>query len=406
MKAFRLLQQRTQQAARPGRSGLRLLHQSSQQPFRTRPSQSHPFRQYISSNSRPSPSSFTRAFRRRFHNTARRLEDAATPPTENLTLSQRLKKLSREYGWAAFGVYMALSALDLPFCYLTVKALGTDRIGHWEHVVMTWIKDTITWPVAGSPEVKEDVVAVTDKVETMVRAPLEDVRQGEKRILEEDDTYVVMEHGYKEAEKANEGPNASMSFFIMLNKCYYSADQSRFLDNYGLGLCTSQVVYFHPSPHYRRHHSQGCEDIERLGLEYWKNAEKGEFQRCRKLRQGWHQYQRHRCQTRRLKTKQTLALDKRYNLVSTMYKHSHSDPTYRGLSTLCGHRVSFPHIQQLQFLPILHFQTPLQRLKIPVSFLPHTDKLDLAFPLCTLNPKTDINDPMQLIQLPTDPRHF
>jgi hypothetical protein len=40
-----------------------------------------------------------------------------------------MKKLSREYGWSAVGVYFALSALDFPFCYLLVKTLGTDRIG-------------------------------------------------------------------------------------------------------------------------------------------------------------------------------------------------------------------------------------------------------------------------------------
>lgn len=50
-------------------------------------------------------------------------------PNENLSLSQRMRKLSREYGWSALGVYIALSALDFPFCYLLVRYLGTDRIG-------------------------------------------------------------------------------------------------------------------------------------------------------------------------------------------------------------------------------------------------------------------------------------
>jgi hypothetical protein len=43
-----------------------------------------------------------------------------------------MRKLSREYGWAALGVYLALSALDFPFCYLLVRAFGTDRIGEWK----------------------------------------------------------------------------------------------------------------------------------------------------------------------------------------------------------------------------------------------------------------------------------
>lgn len=63
-------------------------------------------------------------------------------PTEHLgspepaSLSARMKKLSREYGWSALGVYLGLSALDFPFCYLGVRLLGTERIGHWEHVVV------------------------------------------------------------------------------------------------------------------------------------------------------------------------------------------------------------------------------------------------------------------------------
>lgn len=48
---------------------------------------------------------------------------------ESLSLSGRLRKLSREYGWSAVGVYLALSVLDFPFCFLLVKWAGTDRIG-------------------------------------------------------------------------------------------------------------------------------------------------------------------------------------------------------------------------------------------------------------------------------------
>lgn len=48
---------------------------------------------------------------------------------ESLSLSARLRKLSREYGWAAVGVYLGLSVLDFPFCFLLVKWAGTERIG-------------------------------------------------------------------------------------------------------------------------------------------------------------------------------------------------------------------------------------------------------------------------------------
>jgi hypothetical protein len=43
------------------------------------------------------------------------------------------------------------------------------------------------------------------------KVPVEEVRDdGEKRILEEEQTMIVDDHGYKEAEKANRGENASM----------------------------------------------------------------------------------------------------------------------------------------------------------------------------------------------------
>ena len=121
-----------------------------------------------------------------------------------------MRKLSREYGWSALGVYFALTALDFPFCFLAVRLLGTDRIGHWEHVVLSYVKAAIKWPLP--EEAKEYIDGASNEVEKVVReqVPLEELREsGEVRILEEDKTYVVEDHGYREAEKANRGDNAS-----------------------------------------------------------------------------------------------------------------------------------------------------------------------------------------------------
>ncbi|KAM3079325.1 DUF1279 superfamily [Clarireedia jacksonii] len=63
------------------------------------------------------------------------------------TLSGRLKKLIREYGWSVLGVYLFLSAADFPFCYLLVRYLGTDRIGEWEHLIVENAKRVIPEPV-------------------------------------------------------------------------------------------------------------------------------------------------------------------------------------------------------------------------------------------------------------------
>ncbi|RFU76673.1 peptide alpha-n-acetyltransferase [Trichoderma arundinaceum] len=62
---------------------------------------------------------------------------------KSLTLSERFKKLSREYGWSAVGVYFALSVLDFPFCFLLVKVVGTERIGQVEHFVVSKVAKLI-----------------------------------------------------------------------------------------------------------------------------------------------------------------------------------------------------------------------------------------------------------------------
>lgn len=42
--------------------------------------------------------------------------------------------MSKEYGWTAVGVYLALSALDFPFCFLFVRMVGTEQIGKCIHL--------------------------------------------------------------------------------------------------------------------------------------------------------------------------------------------------------------------------------------------------------------------------------
>jgi len=77
---------------------------------------------------------------------------AQIPPTQlnsppaSQSLSQRLKQLSKEYGWTAVGVYLGLSALDFPFCFLAVRLLGTERIGRWERAIVDGF-----WSIASIP---------------------------------------------------------------------------------------------------------------------------------------------------------------------------------------------------------------------------------------------------------------
>ena len=58
------------------------------------------------------------------------------------------------------------------------------------------------------------------------KVPVEELREdGTKRILEEHQTMVVDDHGYKEAEQANRGENASMLALLHpYFSCWMSAD--------------------------------------------------------------------------------------------------------------------------------------------------------------------------------------
>ncbi|KAL0942536.1 peptide alpha-N-acetyltransferase [Colletotrichum truncatum] len=85
-----------------------------------------------------------RGSRRTFRFSATQRNTTAGKTTqESLSLSQRLKKLSKEYGWSAVGVYFTLSILDFPFCFLLVRVVGTDRIGQLEHWVTSHVKKII-----------------------------------------------------------------------------------------------------------------------------------------------------------------------------------------------------------------------------------------------------------------------
>ncbi|KID87186.1 peptide alpha-N-acetyltransferase [Metarhizium guizhouense ARSEF 977] len=83
---------------------------------------------------------FTRTQCRGFRFSSWRRNTTQNGTQEKLTLSQRLKRLSKEYGWSAVGVYLALSVLDFPFCFLLVRIVGTDTIGKIEHYVVSTVK--------------------------------------------------------------------------------------------------------------------------------------------------------------------------------------------------------------------------------------------------------------------------
>lgn len=180
----------------------RLLQNQIQSTFRTRPTNLPSTRFLHNIPKRPntirSRLSFPRS-RRRWESTDAEL---TSKPDSELSLSQRIKKLSREYGWAALYIYFALSALDFPFCFLAVKMLGTDLIGHWEHVIVSYVKGFLQWPLSGT--ISEQVGDAVDKVQDAVGT------EDSKRLLEDNgETEGLIDHGYKDAVEANSGKDAS-----------------------------------------------------------------------------------------------------------------------------------------------------------------------------------------------------
>ncbi len=113
-----------------------------------------------------------------------------------------MRKLSREYGYSALGVYLLLSAVDFPFCFLAVRVLGTDRIGHWEDVAMETLRKILPLEIltggggGGSQQGASEVGAAN----------------------EEDST---VGPSLQEAERRNKGSNASESSVFLVGILSY-----------------------------------------------------------------------------------------------------------------------------------------------------------------------------------------
>ncbi|KAI9877913.1 MAG: hypothetical protein M1830_002468 [Pleopsidium flavum] len=124
-------------------------------------------------------------------------------PEPSLSLSQRLRKLSREYGWSALGVYLLLSAVDFPFCFIAVRLLGTDRIGHWEHIIVDrfWKVIEVPFPnIRGQAKQSVEIAGVGKTVEVY----------GEVDSQSDEVGVAGYDHGVKEAEKRNTSAEASI----------------------------------------------------------------------------------------------------------------------------------------------------------------------------------------------------
>lgn len=179
---------------RPSSTALRTLTSGSPLPV----GQS-PLLQLLSRNSRRT--SVRHLFQKRLSSSKPQIDPTPhlNSPEPSLSLSQRFRKLSREYGWSALGVYLFLSALDFPFCFLAVKWLGTDRIGHWEHVIVEWIRSVIPASLLGSNTSQAVEIEGIGKAEEYGVIDAKNAEVG----------LPAYDHGVKEAEKLNQSENAS-----------------------------------------------------------------------------------------------------------------------------------------------------------------------------------------------------
>uniref|UniRef100_A0A060T824 ARAD1C26290p n=1 Tax=Blastobotrys adeninivorans TaxID=409370 RepID=A0A060T824_BLAAD len=59
-------------------------------------------------------------------------------PASHGSKRMTVKELTKKYGWSAVGVYLALSAIDLPLCFLFVHSMGQEKVQELERKVKGW----------------------------------------------------------------------------------------------------------------------------------------------------------------------------------------------------------------------------------------------------------------------------
>jgi hypothetical protein len=200
---------------------------------------------------------------RKFWTNSSKFSSNPTPylgsPKPTPSLSQRLRKLSREYGWSALGVYFMLSALDFPFCFLAVRLLGTERIGRWEHAVIGTFWDLLRIPFPDYVNNRQAVKAAEGPAEP----------ESESVVASERGGTVGWSSGMAQAQADNVGINASMLPLTPIQFHATNTDFTRSLDTARTCLRHPQILYLYPSPAHRSRYTKGCQNSSRMGLGHW-----------------------------------------------------------------------------------------------------------------------------------------
>ncbi|KAF2161515.1 hypothetical protein M409DRAFT_58921 [Zasmidium cellare ATCC 36951] len=101
---------------------------------------------------------------------------------KSLSLSERMKEMSRKYGWIVVGIYLGLSVLDFPFCFLAVRWFGTERIAEIEHTIIDSVWGVVEKAVPSLKErreQKEAIAAAEDAAREGGEAVMEDAKKHE-----------------------------------------------------------------------------------------------------------------------------------------------------------------------------------------------------------------------------------
>ncbi|CCU83120.1 hypothetical protein similar to peptide alpha-N-acetyltransferase Nat2 [Blumeria hordei DH14] len=117
-------------------------------------------------------------------------------------------KAEREYGWSAFGVYLALSALDFPLCLLLVRHLGADKIGELEDHIISTIDKIIP----------DQIQKIYYEAKTSLIQP-KDQRLGEEQVIESVG-YTGLETEDNEGNKKNASIATQLALAYAIHKSF------------------------------------------------------------------------------------------------------------------------------------------------------------------------------------------
>lgn len=219
------------------------------------PSKNGQTRGFITSNIRsslrrttwkPSQSRGTRQTRR--HNSSQATDSAP----KSRSLSDRMKEMSRKYGWTVTGIYLGLSVLDFPFCFLAVKWFGTERIAEVEHTIIEGFWGLCEKVMPSLKERREQKENETMSIEDAAAVAREAGDQVAKDAKHKDP-----------GEKRNPDSGSSSSALTL----------RRSRNSTLVGVRSAQVPHLLQDTAHTSHHAQSRQDAERLGMADWQGEE-------------------------------------------------------------------------------------------------------------------------------------